>query len=210
MSGADYDTAYAERQLSRSRHPIRRLIKGFYLRDLVREVSGPTIDFGCGAGQVLAQLPPGSLGLEVNATLVDALKSSGLNVRHYDPEHDRLNFAELETGHYETFVMSHVLEHFEDAADGVHQILRSCDRLGITRVIIVVPGEKGYAFDKTHRSFVNRDYLQRHDLLECEGYRVSKMRYFPIDREAIGKYFTFHELKVIYEKIPTRTVDRAA
>lgn len=200
MSGADYDTAYAERQLSRSRNPIRRLIKGFYLRDLVREVSGPTIDFGCGAGQVLAQLPPGSLGLEVNATLVNALKSSGLNVQQYDPAQDQLNFSELTPGHFETFVMSHVLEHFEDAAEGIHKILRSCKRLGITRVIIVVPGEKGYAFDSTHRSFVNHEYLQRHGLFECEGYRISKTRHFPINRESVGKYFTFHELKIIFDK----------
>ena len=209
MSNPDYDAAYAERQLSRSRNPIRKLIKSFYLRDLMREVRGPTIDFGCGAGQILARLPPGSLGLEVNAALVETLKSNGHNVQLYNPEQDQLSFSGLATGHFETLVMSHVLEHFDHAADGLRQILRSCDRLGITRMIIVVPGVKGYAFDKTHRSFVNHDYLQHHNLLDCEGYRVSKIRYFPINCEAVGKYFTFHELKIIYDRPLARTVEHS-
>jgi SAM-dependent methyltransferase len=200
MSGTEYDEAYAERQLSRSRNPLRHLIKNFYLRDLMREICGPTIDFGCGAGQLLAKLPKGSLGLEVNATLVQELKSQGLNARLYDPIQDQLFFAELADGQYQTFVMSHVLEHFDDAVDGLHKILRACGRLGISRVIVVVPGERGYAFDNTHRSFVNRDYLIRHNLLDCEGYAVTNMRYFPINLEIIGAFFTFHELKIIYDR----------
>lgn len=200
MSSTDYDETYAERQLSRSRNPLRCLIKGFYLRDLVREVHGPTIDFGCGAGQLLAKLPKGSLGLEVNASLVRELKSQGLNAQLYNPVQDQLCFTELISGQYQTFVMSHVLEHFEDAADGLHKILRACGRLDVSRVVIVVPGEKGYAFDNTHRSFVNRSYLQRHNLLNCDGYTVTKMRHFPINLEIIGTFFTFHELKIIYDR----------
>lgn len=200
MSTHDYDAVYADRQLGRSRNPLRRLVKGFYLRDLMREVRGPAIDFGCGAGQILARLPAGSLGLEVNPTLVKALQASGLNAQLYDPEHDQLRFDGLDCGRFETFVMSHVLEHFDHAADALHKILQACARLGIARVIIVVPGEKGYLFDKTHRSFVNVEYLKQHHLLDSDGYRVSTMRYFPINREAVGQYFTFHELKVIYDK----------
>lgn len=202
MSTDDYDAAYAARQLSRSRNPLRRLVKGFYLRDLMREVRGPAIDFGCGAGQVLARMPEGSLGLEVNGALVEALQANGLNVQRYEPAEDRLTFSELPAGRYDTFVMSHVLEHFDNAADGLRQILRACGRLGVSRVIVVVPGAKGYAFDATHRSFVNEDYLHEHQLHACEGYRVSATRYFPINRAEIGKYFTFHELKIIYDRQP--------
>lgn len=201
MSSTEYDETYAARQLSRSRNPFRRLIKGFYLRDVLRDIHGPTIDFGCGAGQLLNKLPAGSLGLEVNPLLVTQLKLRGLNVQRYDPGQDQLCFTELASGQFQTFVMSHVLEHFDDAADGLRKILRACGRLHITRVVIVVPGEKGYAFDDTHRSFVSRDYLKRHNLLDCEGYSVTKMRYFPINLEAIGRFFTFHELKLIYDKL---------
>jgi SAM-dependent methyltransferase len=201
MSVSEYDTAYATRQLSRSRNPLRRLGKGFYLRDLLKDVIGPTIDFGCGAGQLLARLPENSIGLEVNVELVKALQSQGKNVQVYNPEQDQLSFAGLPADHYKTFVMSHVLEHFDDAAEGLHKILRACGRLGIRRVIIVVPGEKGYAFDKTHRSFVNREYLVQNNLLDCEGYGVTKMRFFPFNLELVGAFFTFHELKIIYDKL---------
>lgn len=201
MSSTGYDEAYAARQLSRSRSPLRRLIKGFYLRDVLSDIHGPTIDFGCGAGQLLNRLPAGSLGLEVNPSLVAQLKLQGLNVQRYDPGQDLLCFTELASDQYQTFVMSHVLEHFDDAAGGLRKILSACRRLHITRVVIVVPGEKGYAFDDTHRSFVNRDYLKHHNLLNCEGYSVTKMRYFPINLKVIGKFFTFHELKLIYDKL---------
>lgn len=200
MSSAEYDAAYAARQLSRSHNPLRRLVKGFYLRNLTRDVRGPAIDFGCGAGQLLAKLPPGSVGLEVNATLVEALQSQGLDVRLYDPMQDHLRFNDLADGHYQTFVMSHVLEHFEDAADGLRKILHACRRLDVSRVIIVVPGKKGYAFDKTHRSFVNRDYLIRHNLMDCEEYGVTAMSSFPVNLELISAFFTFHELKIIYDR----------
>jgi len=75
---SDYGADYAEQQLSRSRHPLRRLIKGFYLRNLLSDVVGPTIDFGCGAGQILERLPEGSIGFEANNHLVSALNEKGM------------------------------------------------------------------------------------------------------------------------------------
>lgn len=200
MAVSEYDEVYATRQLNRSRNPLRRLVKGFYLRDLLKDVVGPTIDFGCGAGQLLARLPEKSIGLEVNAALVKHLRAEGKNVQLYIPERDKLSFSDLMPNLYQTFVMSHVLEHFEDAADGLRQILRACDRLGVKRLIVIVPGWKGYAFDETHRSFVNPDYLKKHSLLKCGDYSVAKMCYFPINVERIGSVFTFHELKVVYDK----------
>ena len=49
----EFGSAYAAEQLRRSRHPLRRLIKKFYLDRVLGEVGDrPTIDFGCGAGQL--------------------------------------------------------------------------------------------------------------------------------------------------------------
>ena len=201
MDHSEYDIAYAARQLNRSRNVFRRLIKGFYLRNLLKDVQGAAIDFGCGAGQLLEKLPAGSIGLEVNPELVRILKSQGLSVQQYDPEHDQLRFNDLPGGPYKTFIMSHVLEHFENAEKGLATILRSCRRIGVKRVIIVVPGKKGFAFDKTHRSFVTRDYLTSRNMQEHEGYRITRMSFFPLDIESVGTFFTFHELKIIYDII---------
>lgn len=196
----EFGVDYATEQLRRSRHPLRKSIKFFYLKNILRDVIDETIDFGCGAGQLLACLPAGSVGLEVNSHLVDALRKTGLNAQRYDPEDDFL-FQDFIYGHYKTFVMAHVLEHFEDADKVLQKILRSCSRIGIERAIIVVPGFKGFQSDKTHKTFVNRRYLTEHGLLNCEGYAIRDASYFPIDIESVGDYFIFHEFKLVYDRV---------
>jgi len=196
---SDYGSEYAEQQLLRSQHPLRRLIKGFYLRNLLKDVIGPTLDFGCGAGQILERLPKGSIGLEANSYLVSALKTRGMDVRLYEPEVDQLRFNDIPVGHFETLVMSHVLEHFENADQGLKKILDSCKRLQIKRVIIVVPGRKGYSFDNTHHTFVDKTYIKQSNLTEYNGFSASKFSYFPFNIAKIGDYFTFHELKIVFD-----------
>lgn len=196
----EFDAHYAFEQLRRSRHFFRKMIKYFYLENILRDVQGKTIDFGCGAGQLLARLPAGSLGLEVNPHLVHALRKAGLRAQQYDVE-DHFSFTSLPSNHYRTFVMVHVLEHF-DAADALlHTILQSCHRIGIERAIIVVPGLKGFQSDKTHKTFINRSYLAEHGLLECAGYKLKAVTYFPFNKEFIGNHFVFHEMKLIYERL---------
>lgn len=198
---SEFDLDYAAEQLRRSRHPLRRLIKGFYIRTILRDVTGPSIDFGCGAGQLLACLPAGSIGLDVNPFLVESLRMKGLNVIPYDAESDRFLLAGLSENRYSTFIMAHVLEHFADAALTLRTLLRSCRRLAIQRFILVLPGWKGYLSDATHKTFVDRRYLQREGLLSCEGYALRHARYFPIDREAAGRYFVFHELIAVFDRM---------
>lgn len=199
MSAA-FDERYAEEQLRRSRHPLRRLVKGFYLRSILRHVDGPSIDFGCGAGQLLERLPEGSVGLEVNPALVRALQARRLNVMRYDPDTDGLSLAALPAGRYSTFIMAHVLEHFDDAAPALRRLLASCRRLGVRRFILVVPGRKGYQSDATHRTFVDFAWLEREGLLACEGYALQAARYFPLDRAALGRHFVFHELIAVLQR----------
>ena len=198
---SDYGFAYAERQLARSRHPLRKLIKGFYLRNLLTDVVGPTIDFGCGAGQILERLPAGSIGFEANKHLVAVLAKRGLDARLYEPEIDQLNFKDIPVGQFNTLIMSHVLEHFDDAAQGLKKILDSCKRLAIKRVIIVVPGKKGYSFDDTHLTFVDRAYIDASNLTHYNGFVASQFSYFPFNIAKIGDYFTFHEFKIIFDDV---------
>lgn len=195
----EYGKDYALQQLRRSHQPLRRVIKYFYLNNILYEVRGPTIDFGCGAGQLLARLPAGSIGLEVNPYLVTELQKRGLNVLLYNPDTDQLSLSLLPQNHYKTLVIAHVLEHFADANLTLQTLLCSCSRLGIQRVILVLPGAKGFRFDKTHKTFIDRRYLEKQRLLCYEGYTVSKISYFPFNIECLGNYFTFHELMVIYD-----------
>ena len=149
---------------------------------------------------MLACLPAGSIGLDINPFLVESLRMKGLNVIHYDAELDRFLLAALSENRYSTFIMAHVLEHFADAAVILRTLLSSCRRLAVQRFILVLPGWKGYRSDDTHRTFVDRRYLQREGLLSCEGYALTHIRYFPIDHEAVGRYFVFHELIVVYDR----------
>ena len=47
-SALKFDRSYAAERLRRSRHPLRRLINSFYLRNVLADVRGATIDFGYG------------------------------------------------------------------------------------------------------------------------------------------------------------------
>jgi SAM-dependent methyltransferase len=199
-AASEFDQAYAAEQLRRSKHPVRRLIKRFYLDQVLQDVHGPTIDLGCGAGQLLARLSAGSLGVEVNPVLVEHLRSKGMNVLGYDAASDDFALTGFRENHYKTLVISHVLEHFQDAATVMRSLWRACSRLGIETIVAVVPGAKGYASDATHKTFVNAGFIETEGLRHVEGFELAKIRYFPINREIVGEYFTFHELKLVYRR----------
>jgi len=196
----EFDRSYAAEQLRRSKHPLRRIIKRFYLDNVLRDVHGPTIDFGCGAGQLLARLPAGSVGIEINPHLVEHLRGEGMNVVAYDAVADNFALNGFRENHYQTLVISHVLEHFESAADVMHALWRACWRLGIETIVVVVPGPKGYASDATHKTFVTELLIEQENLRSCEGFELVRCGYFPVDRKEIGKFFTFHELKLVYAR----------
>lgn len=199
-STPEFGQAYAAEQLRRSRHPLRRTIKKFYLDRVLRELRGATIDFGCGAGQLLARLPAGSVGLEVNPHLVEALRNEGLDARLYDAYADDFSLSLLEGGRYESFTISHVLEHFGDSASVMHKLWRACARLGVTTIVAVVPGAKGYASDPTHKTFITREWVRDNNLEQCEGYALDRADYFPIDKASVGDWFVFHELHLVYRR----------
>jgi SAM-dependent methyltransferase len=198
----EFDLTYANEQLRRSRHPLRKLIKSLYLNQVLQDVQGRAIDFGCGAGQLLERLPPGSIGIEINPVLVAQLQAAGKNVVAYDATTDDFALSGFAAGgFYRTLVISHVLEHFANSAQVIGKIWKACARLGVETIIAIVPGEKGFASDATHKTFISEDYLASRGLNVVEGFAIEKVRYFPGDIRAWGKYLTFHELKIVYKRI---------
>ena len=200
QQNSEFGQDYAEEQLRRSKHPIRRIIKQFYLDNILADVRGPALDVGCGAGQLLASLPKGSLGLEINPYLIKELASSGLNVMPYNLEEDDFAVSCIASGTYKTIIVAHVLEHFSDAANAVRKLIHAANRLGVERIIIVVPGRKGYASDETHKTFVDRTFFKGSDLEYVEGFRIKGYTDFPLPLKAADKYFVYQELKIVYEK----------
>jgi SAM-dependent methyltransferase len=193
-----FDRLYALEQLRRSKNPIRRIIKNVYLKNILKDVIGPTLDIGCGAGQLLARLPKYSLGLELNKHLIQELSSIGYNVKYYDLIQDNYSFSFITTGEYKTIVLSHVLEHFSESSLVLREILCSAERIGIKKVIIVVPGKKGYESDSTHKTFVDRNYIKSHDLETVNNFKITSYTDFPFPFEIMGSYFVYQELKIVY------------
>jgi SAM-dependent methyltransferase len=196
---SEFDQNYASEQIRRSHNPIRRYVRNFYLDNILRHVKGSTIDFGCGAGQLLAKLPQGSIGIEVNPVLIQELIKKGLNVIHYDASFDDFSLTPFPVGEYHTLVMSHVLEHFSEASTVMRKQMTACKRLSIKRIVFVLPGWKGYLSDSTHKTFIDPAYLRNNGLISLEGYQLTHMHFFPFNIEAIGRFFIFNECVAIYE-----------
>lgn len=191
--------AYAAEQVRRSRHPFRRFIKGFFLRNMLRYLAGPTIDFGCGAGQLLVWLPTGSVGIEVNPVLVQRLGGHEFQVVPARGDDQDFELANLPAGRFESLVIAHVLEHLDDPARALAALLRACGRLGVTRVLVVLPGLKGFRSDPTHRTFVDRDWLAVHPVPPDVGFAMTSVSDFPCPRW-LGPWFTFQELLVTFDR----------
>ena len=183
-----------------NRGSIRKLVRKIYLRDIRNRCEGKTIDFGCGVGELLKILPAGSVGYEVNPMAVAYCRRSGLDVSLYDPEEDNYEFRFISPGRFTTFTMNHVLEHIPDSASSIKKIFESCARLGIARSVFTVPGIKGYAADKTHRTFIDKKYLSASGILEDEHYQLVEDKYFPFNWGAVGKYFRHNELRLVFDR----------
>lgn len=195
-----YGATYADIQIRRSRNGLRRVVRHVYLSDILRHVRGASIDFGCGAGDLLARLPSGSLGLEINPSAVEFCRSRNLDAILYDPDVDRYALEDIPQGRYSTLLFTHVLEHLADPQAMLKTIFRSCARCGIRRIVITLPCEKGFRFDPTHQTFIDEMYLMENGLLDCEGFRKSFLGYFPVNQKWIGKFYTFHELRVVLDR----------
>jgi len=194
----EYGTSYTEYQ--KKRGAMRKFIRSFYFADILRHVGGPSIDFGCGVGELLKLLPEGSIGFEVNEATVRYCRETKLPVRRYVPDADDYRFDGVERQFYDTFIMNHVLEHLSDPRRIFGKIVEACTVIGIKRIILVVPGLKGFGHDKTHKTYIDLKFLKDNAMLDYRGFRAVKTGYFPLPFSSAGKFFTHNELKVVYER----------
>jgi SAM-dependent methyltransferase len=183
-----------------SRGFIRTLVRKLYLKDIRKYCIGRTIDFGCGTGSLLAMLPQGSIGYEINDVAVNYCRLKRLEVEHYDPETDDYELKMVSENKYSSFTMNHVLEHLNDSQAVIRKIFRSCYRLGIKRIVFTVPGSKCFRFDETHQTFVDKPYFQNNGLLEDLHYKMTFSAYFPFNIKGVDRYFRHNELRMVFDK----------
>ena len=205
MSTHPFDESYTEYLKARDgRSGLRRRVRGLYLAHQARQVEGPSIDFGCGLGPLLARLPLGSLGLDINASSIEHCRALGLPAEVYDPESDRYELRAFAPGRFRSLIAAHVFEHLEEPTIALRRLLQSARRLELNRVVIVVPGERGFRVDRTHRTFLTEVELGAPAVWEGTGFRVRGSHRFPFDWPAIDRWFTYQELHVVFERSAPR------
>ena len=195
------DEDYAKEQIRRSRSKPRRLIKDFYVRAVLSQVSGATLDVGCGAGQILERLPRGSLGLESNEHLLTHLCEQGLPCRHFNLSEDVTSEALFGSGGFQSMVLSHVLEHFPSAMRMLRKLLEIAgNHKPLERILIIVPTERGYASDATHKTFVSQKAIEAEGLQETSHFKLRSAKYFPLNQSWLGPHFAYHELHLLWTR----------
>lgn len=196
MMSSFYNESYTAYQVNRNF--IRKTIRKLYLKNILKHVKGRAIDFGCGSGELLHLLSDGSMGIDINEYSVKYCVESGLKAILYSPAVDNYEFHFIQPSSYQTFIMSHVLEHLENPFEILTRIFSSCKRLNIERIIIVVPGKKGFTHDPTHRTFIDSNFLKHFD--GKEGFKIIYMKYFPVNLESAGNFLTHNELVTIFSQ----------
>jgi SAM-dependent methyltransferase len=195
----EYDQQYTRYQTDRS--AFRRCVRKAYLGRAKRLLRGPTLDIGCGVGELLSRLPPDSMGLEYNQATVTHCREKGLDVSWYDGYEDDWQLSVIPPGRrFESLVLSHVLEHFDEPAQILKKLLVSTDRFGVHRCVIFVPGKAGFRIDPTHRTFVSAAML--HGVIASDRrWKVERAVYFPVPGRWLGDFFPHHELQFVIDKI---------
>lgn len=199
MKPQAFDQTYTDYQTNRG--ALRKVVRRIYLDRAASLVRGPTLDFGCGVGELLARLPAGSKGLEYNPATVEHCRSMGLDVDWYDGTSDDWQLSMLE-GHqrFESMVVSHVLEHLESPRTVLQKLLAAAGRLGMENVLVIVPGRAGFAIDDTHLTFVDQALLQDPAVVAGTGFKMQRPMYFPFDMRWLGDWLPHHELQVLFKR----------
>lgn len=195
-----FDAGYTEYQ--RNRSGLRKLVRQLYLRSAASQLRGPTLDFGCGIGELLRRLPAGSRGLEYNKATVELCRAEGLAVDFYDGFQDDWTLGALPSdARFQSMVVSHVLEHLEQPGDVLRKLMLAARQRSVECVLVIVPGRAGFRIDDTHRRFVDLPLLDDPAVVNGTGFRLESARYFPGNLRRLGDWFPHHELQVLYRSI---------
>lgn len=148
-----------------------------------------TLDVGCGIGRNLAHLPPGSVGVDHNASSVDLCRAAGLSAFTAD------EFLTREaTPAFGGLLAAHLVEHLP-AGGAVGVLAPYIPFLEPGAVVVLIcPQERGFASDATHTVFTDQSALAA--LVTEVGLRVQRQFSFPFPRAA-GRVFTYNEFVTV-------------
>ncbi len=197
----EYDEEYIKRYTSRPWY--RKKLRKIELFPAIWFSKGKTIDFGCGTGDLLDILPKGSVGLDINPHAIDYCHKQKLDARLYDAYSDDFHLTPLreQGASFSSMAMCHLLEHLPNVTSLMPKLFESAKALGVSRIVITVPGLKGYNRDETHRTFVNPAYIKKNKLEKVAGFQLTTEHFHPFPFESAGKFLAENTYVMVYKKI---------
>lgn len=155
---------------------------------------GKVLDYGCGIGDFL-RFRKDTIGVDINPH----------NVEHCQKKNQSAQVIEVDKPlpfddeSFDSVLIDNVLEHVLDPTSIMTEVERVCKKGG--RLLLSVPGEKGFAHDPDHKLF-----YREHDLGKlCEQFGFSSRCYFytPWKSKLLDKYVYIYALHGVYEKTGT-------
>ena len=168
------------------------LYRGFYLYPrLCYHLKGLTLDVGCGIGDML-RFRRNTIGADINPYLVAYCQKKGLDARLI--KNGRLPF---ENGTFQSVILDNVLEHVASPDDLINELHRVIERGG--RLVIGVPGVKGYRRDADHKIYYDEKKLT--DTIQGNGFIKSALFYTPIKSNWMNHHLSFYCLFGVFLKL---------
>lgn len=182
----DYDEYFVR---LRSRKRVGLWYRHWWLYPRIcSHLHGKVLDIGCGIGDMVRYRPQ-SVGVDVNPNAVAFCRSQGMQVHQMQP--DRLPFPD---GEFDGATLDNVLEHLaspQALLAEVHRVLRPSGKL-----VIGVPGERGFASDPDHK----RHYSEV-DLIRClrdSGFELLHVFHEPFRSRLLDRRFRYYAIYGVF------------
>lgn len=159
---------------------------------LRRHLTGHTLDIGCGIGDFLRYYGD-AVGLDVNPHTIRYCQQRDLEARLIDG--DRYPFDDQS---FESAILDNVLEHLNDPAptlQEIHRVLRPGGRL-----VIGVPGHKGYAADPDHKRFYGEQELD--ETVSHAGFAMDRLLHMPVRSSWLDRHASQYCIYGIFSRLP--------
>lgn len=136
----------------RQRSRLAWLYRKYYLYPrMCRHLNGKVLDVGCGIGDFLA-FRPNTIGVDINPHTIEWCRKRGLQT-----ELMMQDVLPFQLAQFDGVVIDNVIEHIQDPSPLLSEIYRVLKPQG--KLLIGVPGQRGYVCDADHKVFYDEDAL---------------------------------------------------
>jgi SAM-dependent methyltransferase len=158
---------------------------------LKKKLKGKVLDVGCGIGDFL-KFMPSAVGVDINPFVVEYCRQRGLTAYLIEkfpyPFDDKI---------FDSAVLDNVLEHLDDPIPTIKEIYRLLKDGG--KLIVGVPGRKGFASDDDHQKFYDEFVLI--DLFVNNKFHGKEIFYSPFKSRFLDEYARMYCTYAVFERV---------